>query len=104
MGSEAVPIVADVTRRADVERLKDTALQTFGRVDVWINNAGRGITRPVLELTDDDVDQIMAVNLKSALYGMQVIVPYFQQQGKGTPDQRIIVPGKSSAGDYQISP
>jgi NADP-dependent 3-hydroxy acid dehydrogenase YdfG len=82
-GSEAVPVVADVTRRADVQRLKDTALDTFGRVDVWINNAGRGITRPVLELTDEDVDQIIAVNLKSALYGMQVIVPYFQQQGKG---------------------
>jgi NAD(P)-dependent dehydrogenase (short-subunit alcohol dehydrogenase family) len=82
-GSGAVPVVADVTRRADVQRLKDTALDTFGRVDVWINNAGRGITRPVLELTDDDVDQIMAVNLKSALYGMQEIVPYFQQKGKG---------------------
>ena len=82
-GSEAVPVVADVTRRADVQRLKDMALDTFGRIDVWINNAGRGITRPVLELTDDDVDQIIAVNLKSALYGMQVIVPYFQQQGKG---------------------
>ncbi len=82
-GGEAIPVVADVTCRADVERLKDTALNTFGRVDVWINNAGRGITRPVLELSDDDVDQMMNVNLKSALYGMQVIVPYFQQEGKG---------------------
>ena len=82
-GSQAVPVVADVTRRADVLRVKDTALDTFGRVDVWINNAGRGITRQVLDLSDDDVDQILAVNLKSALYGMQVIVPYFQQQGKG---------------------
>jgi NADP-dependent 3-hydroxy acid dehydrogenase YdfG len=82
-GSEAVPVVVDVTRRADVRRLKDTALQTFGRVDVWINNAGRGISKPVLELTDDDVDEMMSANLKSALYGMQTIVPYFQQEGKG---------------------
>ena len=82
-GSEATPVVADVTSRADVQRIKDTALETFGRVDVWINNVGRGISRPVLDLTDDDVDQMMSVNLKSALYGMQVIVPYFQQQGRG---------------------
>jgi len=82
-GSEAVPVVADVTCRADVQRLKDTALETFGRVDVWINNAGRGISRPVLELTEKDVDQMMSVNLKSALFGMQAIVPYFQQESKG---------------------
>ena len=52
-GSEAIPVVVDVTRRADVQRLKDMALENFGRVDVWINNVGRGITRPVLELTDE---------------------------------------------------
>lgn len=79
----AIPIVVDVTRRSDVQRLKDVALERFGRIDVWINNAGRGIVRPVLELTDDDVDQMISVNLKSALYGMQAIVPYFQQQTRG---------------------
>ena len=82
-GGRAVPVAADVTRRLDVERLRDEALVAFGQVDVWINNAGRGITRPVLELTDDDVDEIMAVNVKSALYGMQAIVPYFQGRGEG---------------------
>jgi len=79
----AITVVADVTRRADVERLRDEAIRAFGSVDVWINNAGRGITRPVLELTDDDVDEMMSVNLKSALYGMQAIVPYFVQRGRG---------------------
>jgi NADP-dependent 3-hydroxy acid dehydrogenase YdfG len=82
-GGGAVPIVADVTCRSDVQRLKDVALETFARIDVWINNAGRGITRPVLDLSDDDVDQMISINLKSALYGMQVIVPYFQQQARG---------------------
>src|SRR5439155_20685387 len=73
----------DVTRRADVERLRDRALASFGHVDVWINNAGRGIRKNVLELTDEDVDAIMAVNVKSALYGMQAIVPHFIQRGRG---------------------
>jgi NAD(P)-dependent dehydrogenase (short-subunit alcohol dehydrogenase family) len=48
---------------------------------VWINNAGRGITRQVLDLTEDDVDLMMAVNVKSALYGMQTAVQHFIERG-----------------------
>jgi short-subunit dehydrogenase len=81
--TRAVTVVTDVTRRADVERLRDEALRAFGRVDVWVNNVGLGIERRVLELTDADVDDIVAANLKSALYGMQAIVPYFQTRGEG---------------------
>ena len=76
-------VVADVTRRADVERIRDEALQAFGQIDVWINNAGRGITRPILELTDADLDEMVTVNVRSVLYGVQAIVPYFQQRGSG---------------------
>ena len=82
-GPTALPIVADVTRRKDVERLLDAAIDKFEHVDVWVNNAGRGITRPVLEVTDADFDEMMLVNVKSALYGMQVVVPHFQQRGRG---------------------
>jgi short-subunit dehydrogenase len=76
-------VVTDVTRRAEVEHLRDEALRAFGQVDVWLNNAGRGISRPVLDLTDDDFDQMMAVNAKSALHGMQVILPHFKERGAG---------------------
>src|SRR5437764_14399571 len=65
IGAGAIAVVADVTRRADVERLRDEALRAFGAIDVWINNAGRGISRPVLELSDPDLDEMMAVNVKS---------------------------------------
>ena len=82
-GPGAAAVETDVTRRADVEKLRDEALRAFGQVDVWINNAGRGITRQVLDLTDEDFDQMMAVNTKSALYGMQVIIPYFKERGTG---------------------
>ncbi len=73
----------DVTKRADVERLRDQALEAFGHVDVWINNAGRGIDRSVLELTEQDFDEMMAVNAKAPLYAMQAIVPHFQERGAG---------------------
>ena len=83
IGSQTIPVLCDVTRRRDVEHLRDAALGTFGHVDVWINNAGRGIGKKVLELTDDDFDEMIDVNLRSALYGMQVIIPHFQQRGEG---------------------
>ena len=82
-GTRTHIVTADVTRRADVERIRDEAIRAFGRVDVWINNAGKGILRPVLELTDDDLDEMIDVNVKSALYGMQAIAPHFMERGSG---------------------
>lgn len=82
-GPQALAVVADVTRRDAVGRVLDAALSRFGGVDVWVNNAGRGITRSVRELTDDDLDEMMRVNVKSALYGMQAVLPHFQQRGRG---------------------
>lgn len=55
-------VVADVTSRADVNRLSAEAALFGGDAgyNVWINNAGVGIVRPALELTDDEFDSIMA--------------------------------------------
>src|SRR5215472_4232923 len=82
-GANALVVPTDVTRRADVEQLRDRATERFGGVDVWVNNAGRGITKPTLDLTDDEFDEIMAVNVKSALYGMQAIAPHFLERRRG---------------------
>src|SRR5689334_20426091 len=82
-GERAFPVVADVTQRTIVNNLRDAAIRRFGVVDVWVNNAGRGITKKVLELTDEDLDAMVTVNVKSALYGMQAIVPHFQDRGQG---------------------
>jgi NAD(P)-dependent dehydrogenase (short-subunit alcohol dehydrogenase family) len=83
-GSPRVLIIpTDVTRRKEVEMLSERAIAMFGGYDVWINNAGRGITRSVLDLSDDDFDQMMAVNVKSALYGMQIAARHFMERGSG---------------------
>jgi len=82
-GERALAVTGDVTRREDVERLSLEAIRERGGIDVWVNNAGRGITRKVSELTDEDVDSMIAVNVKSALYGMQVVLPHFRQRGRG---------------------
>jgi short-subunit dehydrogenase len=82
-GTRAKAIVTDVTRRPEVERLRDMAMGEFGHVDVWVNNAGRGISREVVDLTEEDIDAIFAVNFKSAFYGIQAIVPHFMERGEG---------------------
>ena len=76
-------VVADVTRRAEVERAMAAALARFGRVDCWVNNAGRGITRTVEQLSDQDLDEMVRDNLKSALYGMQAVLPHLKARGDG---------------------
>jgi NADP-dependent 3-hydroxy acid dehydrogenase YdfG len=82
-GERAIPIIADATRRNEVQRIVRDSLTRFGHVDVWVNNIGQGINRQPSELTDGDVDDIMRINVKSALYGMQEILPHFKQRGAG---------------------
>src|SRR5262249_35499438 len=80
---QALPIVADVTSRADVNHAAGQTIGRFGGIDVWINNAGRGITRMPTQLTDDDIDEMMRVNVKSVVYGMQAVLPHFKERGRG---------------------
>lgn len=82
-GAGALVIAADVTKRDEVRRVVNESLARFGRIDVWINNVGQGITRVPSELTDDDIDAAMRVNVKSALYGMQEVLPHFRSRNVG---------------------
>ena len=79
----AIGVVTDVTNKSDHEALLARALTVFGRVDVWVNNAGAGLCKLKLDLTEEDFDLMMSVNCKSVLYGMQTIIPYFKQQSRG---------------------
>ena len=82
-GNDATAITADMTRRDEVQRVVRETIERFGRIDVWVNNVGQGISRLPSELTDDDIDRVMQVNVKSALYGMQEVLPHFRERGDG---------------------
>lgn len=73
----------DVSIRGDQEALLSAAIDKFGFVSCWVNNAGVGISRSVMELTDEDVDSMITLNTKSVLYGMQTAVGYFKAVGSG---------------------
>ena len=72
-----------MTDREEVKRVVRESLARFSRIDVWINNVGQGISRMPSQLSDDDIDYMMKVNVKSALYGMQEALPHFKERGDG---------------------
>lgn len=82
-GDRALAVTADVTRPADMTRVAEAAIARFGHIDVWVNNAGRGITRLPSELTDADIDEMMLVNVKSVVYAVGAVLPHFKARGRG---------------------
>ncbi|AXL50856.1 oxidoreductase [Paraburkholderia caffeinilytica] len=82
-GGQAVAVATDVTRHEDVKALVDTAVRTFGRVDVMINNAGLMPHSPLERLKIDDWDRTIDVNIKGVLYGIAAVLPYMKDQKSG---------------------
>ena len=83
MERRAIAIGADVSRGPSVTAMMEQIQQTFGRVDVLVNNAGIAITRGLDELTEDEFDHTMAVNLKSAFLCMQAVLPGMRERRWG---------------------
>ena len=82
-GGKALALATDVTQAAQVKALVDAAVQTFGRVDVMVNNAGLMPHSPLERLKISDWDQMIDVNLKGVLYGIAAALPYMQAQKAG---------------------
>src|SRR5215467_2566897 len=82
-GGRAVAVATDVTRRDEVKRLVDRAVQMFGRLDVIINNAGLMPQSLLERLKIDEWDRMIDVNIKGVLYGIAAALPYMQQQKSG---------------------
>src|SRR3954471_22514404 len=74
----------DVTRREDVDQLRDLALKAYGHIDVWINNAGFGINDSVEKMDLGEARRMFDTNLWGALHGMQAVIPVMRKRGSGT--------------------
>jgi len=82
-GGQAVAVKMDVTKRQDSEKLLNTAMEQFGRVDVWVNNAGLMALAPLDKLKVDEWDCMIDVNIKGVLYGIAAVLPQMRKQGAG---------------------
>ena len=83
LGDKAIGVSADVSRVDDLQRLIDTAVATFGRVDIMVNNAGVETRTSVLDTTEAQYDRVLAIDLKSAFFGTQIAARQMIKQGGG---------------------
>ena len=90
-------VIVDVSIQSDLEKLLQHAIETWGRVDVWTNNAGlSGGFRHLDEMSAGEITAIIDVNLTGTLQACRIIIPYFIQQGGGI---LINMSGKGGRGD-----
>ncbi|MGY3529578.1 SDR family NAD(P)-dependent oxidoreductase [Bradyrhizobium embrapense] len=76
-------VEADVSKRADVDRIVATAVKEFGRLDVMVNNAGVARNRDFLDISEAEFDDVMGINLKGAFFGVQAAARQMIAQGGG---------------------
>ncbi|MEY9358829.1 glucose 1-dehydrogenase [Bradyrhizobium yuanmingense] len=76
-------VVGNVAKRADVDQLVTTAVKEFGRLDIMVNNAGVARNRDILDITEEEFDEILGINLKGAFFGVQAAARQMIAQGSG---------------------
>ncbi|NQY80787.1 MAG: SDR family oxidoreductase [Candidatus Caenarcaniphilales bacterium] len=82
-GGEAIYLTTDVLSKSDVENLVNKAVETYGCIDVIVNNAGIMPIAPMAELRVEEWDKMIDVNIKGVLYGIAAALPIFQKQESG---------------------
>lgn len=84
LGGGIEPVVADVAEYAQVQRIGQRAVERFGRIDTWINNAAVSIYATVEQLEPEEMERLVKVNLLGQMYGSRVAVRLMRPQRRGT--------------------
>ena len=84
LGRRALALPTDVTDSAQCQQLVDTTLEEFGRVDMLVNNAGGAQTKSIMKWTDDEWNQVLALNLGSVWFLSRAAARPMLEQGKGS--------------------
>jgi NAD(P)-dependent dehydrogenase (short-subunit alcohol dehydrogenase family) len=83
LGRKVIPLQMDVTRRAEIDAAVERAASHFGRIDVLVNNAGIGAPRAAEDVTEEDFDRTLAVNLKGTFFVSQAVGRVMLRQRRG---------------------
>jgi short-subunit dehydrogenase len=82
-GGDALPIVTDVTRADQVQRLVDAAVERYKQIDVMICNAGFGIAGAIDDITPDQMQKLFDVNYMGTYHAIRAVLPMFRRQNRG---------------------
>ena len=82
-GLQAKAVKVNVKQVSDIEKMVNTAVESFGTVDILVNNAGIFHSTPVEDVTEEEWDNIMAINLKSVFFATQKVLPYMKKKHCG---------------------
>ena len=83
LGRRAIAVRCDVSRAGEVEKMVKTVISEFGKIDILVNNAGVVTVTPFVQLTEEEWDWVMAVNLKGTFFCCQHVVPHMIAQKAG---------------------
>jgi glucose 1-dehydrogenase len=83
LGDQSIGVRADVSNVADLQKLVDASVKSFGRLDIMVNNAGIETRTSVLDTSEAQYEKVMSVNLKSAFFGTQIAARQMMKQGDG---------------------
>ena len=108
-GGKAFAVQADVSKVADLERLFQTSLERFGRLDIVVANAGLEMSgKPVLDFTEEEYDRLFNTNTKGAFFTIQKAAKYVADNGRiifvGSSTTAFPMPGHGLYGGSKIAP
>ena len=107
LGRRTLSLTLDVARASDVGRMVDRVMKDFGRIDVLVNNAGICQVATIEEITEEDWDRVMAVNLKGVFLCSKAVMGVMKRQRSGRIVNMGSVAGKlggiSTAANYSVS-
>ena len=82
-GAKAIGITADVSREPDITEMVAQTIEVFGRLDILVNNAGMVVRKEPQDLTVEEWDQVLDVNLRGAFLAAKTVYPHMKRQGGG---------------------
>lgn len=83
LGSYGLAVKCDVSSSKEVEAMIKTTVDKFGKIDILVNNAGIALMKPFKDMTEEDWDKVLSVNLKSVFLCSKAVLPELIKQGKG---------------------
>ncbi len=95
-------VISDISKKSGMKKIITLARKTFGRIDIFVNNAGVGINKPMIKISEKEFDLIYDTNLKSVFYSFKELLPIMKKQKSGhiinisSMASRIGVPGIST--------